>query len=1027
MSINEGMGDRCREGISFPWTPSAFVKQVFPAHLGPRPEVDKDKVCKIALADKSPVCDPETAGHGVTHLVSEFFEADPALPDIAQHQEQGMLDQRDARGDQFIPGSPFRFQQITFRGSGIAFFFQGMGGMIGRNQIQPVIKQGFPERRTVRRRFDGGIAFDQVAQARIVIAGKVQVVDTDFRRNPFLVKGNHIGEQLHFFFCGEMEYMQSAIIFFGKLYGLQGGFEAGICIPDARVVGSPERNPGLFGVLQVPADHPFILAMGGNQELGFAKQGIQREIIVNQEISRRGPHEYFDPAYLVFFGIRPEHFPGIIIRSPHVEGIIGQGAGCGDLVFFFQQLLGKCGGLGIGHLHKRRGSPGDGSPGFRIDGAFMGEARFPEMNLVINDAGQEMKAFAVDFPGGKARLNLPPYFFDPSVFDQHITRKYRSFIDHRYIFYQVILHNLTFIFSELLRGEAVNQFQNMTQFIKTLVRQFIIFFFPVLAFSQSSFLPEGSKSDHFLERMEILLQTNPELNIFTPKPFSRKMAVKVAEMADSLHRAFPYDDFYRLSATDQQSLRELLMNNTEWVSGSRADFQSKHPVWNTFYRTKANFFEVNDKDFFLVIDPVIQETQSLETGNSQRVFLNAKGLTLRGMIAGKLGFSSYLTDNQERGPQYFQDRVAEFSAVPGAGYYKPFKRTAFDYFDNRASIYFNLLKYFDIQFGYDKNFIGNGYRSLFLSDYAAPYLFLKINTRIWRLNYENLFMELISQYEKTTDYYYPRKYAVVHHLSYNVSKWLNFGLYENVVFSRADYFDFSYLNPVIFLVSAQQQNGSPDKTTAGLDFKANIGHATQFYGQLLINEFVLDQVLHYSRGWWGNKQGLQLGFKFINVFNVKNLDFQFETNLVRPFTYSHNDTVASFSHYNQPLAHPLGANFYEFIGIGRYQPSYKWNIETKLIYYKQGLDSSGVDFGSNIFLNYNNRPRDYGFKIGSGIPATCLNFSAAVSYEIKDNLYIDCSALFRNYSVSGINPTSSQSTIFTLGLRMNMFRRQYDY
>jgi hypothetical protein len=570
----------------------------------------------------------------------------------------------------------------------------------------------------------------------------------------------------------------------------------------------------------------------------------------------------------------------------------------------------------------------------------------------------------------------------------------------------------------------------MTQFIKTLVRQSIILLFPVFTIAQSTYLPQDSKSDHFLDRLEILLQSNSDLNVFTPKPLSRKLAVKIAEIADSLHRSFPYDYFYRLSSTDQRNLNELLLNNSEWVTGNKDNFQSKNPLWHTFYNTKANFFEVNENDFFLALNPVIQEQQSIETGNNERVFLNSKGFTMRGMIANRLGFSAYLTDNQERGPEFFQQRVAQFSAVPGAGYYKSFKQTAFDYFDNRASIYFNLIKYFDIQFGYDKNFIGNGYRSLFLSDYAAPYLFLKIDTRIWKLNYENIFMELISQYDKTVDYQYPKKYAVIHHLSFNAAKWLNLGLYENVVFSRPDHFDFSYLNPVIFLVSAQQQDGSPDKTTAGLDFKANIGHATQFYGQLLIDEFVLDQITHYSRGWWGNKQGLQLGLKYIDMFNLKNLDLQLEGNIVRPYSYAHYDSVSSFSHYNQPLAHPLGANFEEFIAIVRYQPAYKWHLETKLIYYKQGLDSSGVNFGSNIFLNYNTRPRDYGFKIGSGVPATCLNFSALVSYEIKENVFLELSAMYRNYNVSNpsANPTPSSSTaIITAGIRMNMFRRMYDY
>lgn len=570
----------------------------------------------------------------------------------------------------------------------------------------------------------------------------------------------------------------------------------------------------------------------------------------------------------------------------------------------------------------------------------------------------------------------------------------------------------------------------MTQFIKTtLIFLSVPLLLPVFSHAQSSFLPQGSKFDHFLERLEILQQTDADLNITTAKPISRRLAVRIANLADSLHHFYPYDDIDHLSKVDQANLASLLANNIEWVTTNRDSFMSKRPWLNTFYKTKANFYEVGDKDFFLAINPAIQQTQSIETGNHERVFLNSKGLTLRGMIANKLGFSAYLTDNQERGPSWFQQRVSQFDAVPGAGYYKSFHTTGFDYFDNRASIYFNTWKYFDWQFGYDKNFIGDGYRSLFLSDFSAPYLFLKFNTRIWKLNYQTIYMELVSHHTIGSDYQYPQKYGVIHHLNINARPWLTVGLFENVMFSRANHYDFSYLNPVIFLVAAQQENGSPDKTTVGFDWKANIGHQTQFYGQLLINEFILHQILHYSDGYWANKQGLQLGFKWIDVLNVKNLDLQFETNIVRPFTYQHSDTVANYTHYNQPLAHPLGANFAEFIAIARYQPTYKWNLEGKIIYYKQGLDSAGVNFGGDIFENYVTRPRDYGFQIGGGVPAKCLNISGLVSFQWKENLFLEFSAAYRNYSVHDPSDTyhSSSSALFTGGVRINMFRRQYDY
>ena len=74
------------------------------------------------------------------------------------------------------------------------------------------------------------------------------------------------------------------------------------------------------------------------------------------------------------------------------------------------------------------------------------------------------------------------------------------------------------------------------------------------------------------------------------------------------------------------------MNNSEWVSGSQESFQSKHPIWNTIYKTKANFFEVNEKDFFLAVNPVLQFQFSNQTGNPEQVYLNTKGLTFRGRL-----------------------------------------------------------------------------------------------------------------------------------------------------------------------------------------------------------------------------------------------------------------------------------------------------------------------------------------------------------------------------------------------------------
>lgn len=570
------------------------------------------------------------------------------------------------------------------------------------------------------------------------------------------------------------------------------------------------------------------------------------------------------------------------------------------------------------------------------------------------------------------------------------------------------------------------------QFIKSLTK-LLFFICPAFATAQSTFLTPGSKDIHFVDRMEIKQQKNTSLNFSSIRPFNRKYVVEQTEFIDSARLGYTdstgrdkYETWHSQALTpiDEYNLGRFLMNNTEWVTGPTDEFKSKRPILKTFYKTKPNFLEVKTHNFFLALNPVFQYNAGVETGYKDMIYLNSKGITARGTIGRKIGFATYITDNQERAPQFFQQTINELRAVPGVGFYKPFKTNGTDYFDARGYLTFKAAGAIDIQFGYDKNFIGNGYRSLFLSDWGNSNLFLKLNTRIWKLNYQNIFMELFPQFKKAGDSLLDRKYAAMHHLSMNVTKWLNIGVFEGVIFGRKNHFDFQYLNPIIFYRHIEGTVGSPDNAVAGIDFKANIGHRAQLYGQFLLDEFILSEIRNNPTS-WVNKWGLQLGVKYVDAFGVPNLDIQLETNRVRPFTYTHNDTVSNYTHYNQPLAHPLGANFQEFLGIVRFQPAPKWHVYLQAIYYNKGIDSAGINFGGNIFRDYSTRAMNDGFKVGSGNKVTVLNANLQVSYEVRENMFFELSGLYRTYKTL-LNPTSSNTTLITAGVRINMFNRRYD-
>lgn len=572
------------------------------------------------------------------------------------------------------------------------------------------------------------------------------------------------------------------------------------------------------------------------------------------------------------------------------------------------------------------------------------------------------------------------------------------------------------------------------QIIKSLFKV-AFFLLPVGTMAQKTYLPLGSKEYYFLDRLEIKQQNLTGKNFITTKPYNRKFLTEEVLFMDSVRKGFndsigtdQFKDWtdVKLTSIDEYNMNRILMNNSEWVKNDNYDFSSKRPLLKTFYKTQANFFEVNNEDLFLAINPMLNISFSHETDNNQQVYLNSRGINVRGRIADRIGFYASIVDNQERGPRHFTQVVRDLRAVPGYGFFKSFKRdtTAVDYFDARGYFTFNAAKFIDFQFGYDKNFIGNGYRSLFLSDWGNSSLFLKVNTKIWKFNYQNLFMELMPQFVKRGDSLLDRKYAAMHHLSMNITPWLNVGLFESVVFGRTNRFDFQYLNPIIFFRHIEGTVGSPDNAIAGMDFKANVAHRFQFYGQLLMDEFLIKNIRSKPKS-WTNKFGFQLGGKYVDAFGIDNLDLQVEMNRVRPFTYSHNNLTANYTHYNQYLAHPLGANFQEFIGIARYQPAPRWYVVGRAMYYYKGLDTAGVNFGGNIFLSNLTRSRDDGYAIGDGNKLQVFNGILDVTYELKENLFLDFSFQQRFAKTPGSEKQSS--TIISGGVRVNMGRRNYDF
>jgi hypothetical protein len=455
--------------------------------------------------------------------------------------------------------------------------------------------------------------------------------------------------------------------------------------------------------------------------------------------------------------------------------------------------------------------------------------------------------------------------------------------------------------------------------------------------------------------------------------------------------------------------------------------KSRKAFLKVLYRTPAYLYEYNSEAISFKINPMLNLQTGLQrVGDStQFVYTNMRGLQLRGDVAKRVFFYTDIMETQSLFPQYVADYAQKYNAIPQAGFYKPFssrfapnQNAGFDYLLASGYISFDVAKYINIQFGNGRNFIGDGQRSLLLSNFSNNYNYLKINTHYKFIHYQNLFAELVADHLPRANVRVPRKFMAAHYLSINVLKNLNIGLFESVVYGARNGLEFSYLNPIIFYRAAEQQLGSPDNAIVGMTLKYNFLRRFSVYAQIVFDELVFNELFIRREGWWGNKYGIQAGLKYADAFGIKGLQLQAEYNLVRPYTYTYIDSTANYTHYNQPLAHPLGANFKEAIFMATYTGVPKLFLQAQAFYIQQGIDSLGSNLGNNLQLSYTTRPYEHGHFIGQGIAQNILLFNFQAQYALRHNVNLALLYTYRQ-SRSDALPQNYTSHVFSLAFRYN--------
>ena len=406
-----------------------------------------------------------------------------------------------------------------------------------------------------------------------------------------------------------------------------------------------------------------------------------------------------------------------------------------------------------------------------------------------------------------------------------------------------------------------------------------------------------------------------------------------------------------------------------------------------------DFIDVQHEDYAFHVNAVLNTTLGFDRelgDNGDYTFMNTRGVTVDGRIGKNFTFFTNFLEQQAFFPHYQTEYFRRKGSSMGWVMHRGFGDRGFDFPYSIGQIAYTPNKFFNFSAGHGNHFFGEGYRSMFLSDHTAPYGFVRIETNVWKIRYINLYtlMNDINR-DHMVNGVYAKKFTSFHYLSCNVTKRWNVNFFESIVIGpdttgvRAG-FDWNFANPVILYRALEANRGFEiGNAMVGLGTSYRIYKGLKLYAQLAIDDFMLEGFKQIGEWHWHNFHSWQIGAKMPDALGVKNLYLLTEVNQARPFMYTHRSTFTNYEHQGLPLAHPWETNFREFVLMGMYQMG-RWEVMGRLNMGIRGMDTAGVNMGSDIRRSYQDRPDfDLGHFVGGPVGRNVFHLTAGLAYVLQ--------------------------------------------
>jgi len=490
---------------------------------------------------------------------------------------------------------------------------------------------------------------------------------------------------------------------------------------------------------------------------------------------------------------------------------------------------------------------------------------------------------------------------------------------------------------------------------------------------------------------------------------------------------------YSVNNSFHTSLKPFLIDSTltpTYNAIMQRGVDSSRKSWVSRKIFNEHLFDVKTKEYTFYGDYLPDLEVGQDIAHKTNTYLNTRAYQFGGTVGTKFFFYTSGYTTLGRFPNYLNNYINKIDFVPGQAFNfnTNSPNSTKDWTYVTAILSYTPIKQLNITLGEDKTFIGDGYRSLLLSDFAANYPLLRLTANIGKVQYMFMWAYLEDQQALQVDPFgnNRRKWGAFHYLDWNITNRLSLGYFNAIIASEADDngnfhgFDANFINPVFFSNALNSNSSQPDNVFNGFTAKYKIFDKTAIYGQLLINRFNGSDF--FSGNSTDNTNGVQLGIRGADLFNVSNFNYLVEFNTVKPYTYASQQPITSYTELSEPLGDPLGANFKEVIAILNYSIG-RFDFMGQINYAKYGLDAdAATNFGQDVTKAFNPLAETTSYT-GQGLSTTLKYAQGSVSFLInpKYNLRFELGGVFRQETNA---QTNSKTALITFGLR-STFRGIY--